>query len=582
MHYSRGMTTRPFSAGDRNRRVVRLATADDRDTIYASRHAVYARELGQHAVRESGRLDDALDARNEYVVVAEADRLLGFVSVTPPGGAYSLDKYVPRAEWPFPCDDGLYEVRLLTVDDEHRRGPLAYLLMHAALRTVEEHGGERITGIGRREVLDLYTSCALVPHGRTIRSGDVEFELMSAPVAALLARADELSPVLRRALRDVEWDLPFPVRRAEHCYHGGQSFFAVGPQFHDLSRRHEIVAADVLDAWFPPAPAVLDTLRGDLGWIARTSPPTLCDGMVNVIAEERGVPRGCVVPGAGSSDLIFAALPMWLRPGSRALLLDPTYGEYAFVLEQRVGCKIERLELSADDDFAVDPGQLEALLAGGRFDLAVIVNPNSPTGRHLPRARLLEVIEATPRSTRFWIDETYVEYVGTHASLEHVAAASENVVVCKSMSKVYALSGLRAAYLVAPESLAAGVRRAQPPWAVSLPGQIAAVHALKSTAYYESRWAETAELREEMATQLRALGLHVVPGVANFLLCRLPGGTRTAAQLIASCRAEGVYLRDISTMAAASDNRTFRTAVRSGPENEWVSSAIAAALTHAT
>ncbi|MBN2579475.1 MAG: aminotransferase class I/II-fold pyridoxal phosphate-dependent enzyme [Pirellulales bacterium] len=80
-------------------------------------------------------------------------------------------------------------------------------------------------------------------------------------------------------------------------------------------------------------------------------------------------------------------------------------------------------------------------------------------------------------STRFWIDETYIDYVDPNGSLEPFAAESKNVVICKSMSKAYALSGVRAAYLCAPKPIAQDLLSVTPPWAVSLPAQLAAVTA---------------------------------------------------------------------------------------------------------
>ena len=559
-------------------RTIRIGLPDDRDSIYALRHDVYAQELGQHATREDCTLSDALDTFNEYVVVEDGDGIAGFVSLTPPGNSYSLDKYVPPAEWPFPRDEGLWEVRILTVRDDHRAGPLAFLLMYAALRLVAERGGTRVMAIGRREVLSLYERAGLVTHGRGIVAGHVDFELMSATVADLTQRAADLHPALRRSARNVDWDLPVPFETPAPCYHGGQFFDAIGTGFDDLSRRHAIVNADVLDAWFPPAPAVLAALQENLSWILRTSPPTQCEGMVAAIAAARGVPPSCVVPGAGSSDLIFAAFPRWLRRGDRVLLLDPTYGEYAFVLEQRLGCRVERFTLDPAEHWGVNVSALTARLRDGHFDLAVIVNPNSPTGRHVRRDALRAAVSAAPTTTRVWIDETYVEYVGTDASLETFAAGTPNVVVCKSMSKVYALSGARAAYLVAAPAIAADLRAWMPPWAVGLPGQIAAVHALASTDYYEARWRETAALRADLGSQLEQLGIDVVPGVANFLLCRLPTDGATTADVVVACRREGVYLRDVSSMGSGTDAHTFRTAVRSAPENERIVGALGRAM----
>src|SRR5688572_17624257 len=118
---------------------VRLApaTSEDREVIYRIRHDVYASELGQHQVRPDRRLLDAIDDVNHYVVASIDGEIVGFVSITPPeGGRFSIDRYLPPEEVPFPRDQELYEVRLLTVLAAHRGGPVAPLLLCAALRLV--------------------------------------------------------------------------------------------------------------------------------------------------------------------------------------------------------------------------------------------------------------------------------------------------------------------------------------------------------------------------------------------------------------------------------------------------------------
>ena len=163
---------------------IRLGTAADRPTIYAMRHAVYATELGQHAENERRELTDPLDEFNVYLVAAQGDRIAGFVSITPPGhGRYSIDKYVARDELPFACDGGLFEVRMLTVGEAYRGRRAATLLMYAALRWIEGHGGQRIVAIGRRAILGLYLKSGFEPLGRPVQCGAVTFELMAATVA---------------------------------------------------------------------------------------------------------------------------------------------------------------------------------------------------------------------------------------------------------------------------------------------------------------------------------------------------------------------------------------------------------------
>src|SRR5439155_7199861 len=245
--------------------------------------------------------------------------IAGFISITPPTAErYSIDKYARREQLPFPVDAGLFEVRLLTVTRPDRGSELAILLIYAALRWVEAHGGTHIAAIGRREILDLYVKIGLRPIGICVQSGAVTYEFIHATVAELRERVADFAGVLARLESHTDWQLNFPLRKPAACFHGGAFFASIGERFETLDRSREIINADVLDAWFPPAPSVLTALEEHLPWLLRTSPPTSCKGLIETIAEVRGVAPHTILPGAGSSDLIFRALRHWLTPRSKA------------------------------------------------------------------------------------------------------------------------------------------------------------------------------------------------------------------------------------------------------------------------
>jgi len=143
---------------------------------------------------------------------------------------------------------------------------------------------------------------------------------------------------------------------------------------------------------------------------------------------------------------------------------------------------------------------------------------------------------------------------------------------------MYALSGLRAAYLVGPPDEVAAIRRWTPPWPVSLPAQMAAVRALRDPDYYAERWRQTRELRAGLAAAVRGLGdAEVVEAVANFVLVGLPRQACGAAELVERCRRRGVFLRDLTPLSTAFEGRTVRIAVRSADDNARVVDALAAA-----
>jgi hypothetical protein len=177
---------------DLSRVVLTIAEPLDRELIYHLRHEVYANELRQHAPNSQGSLRDVLDDGNIYLVAKVAGCIAGFISITPPSErGYSIDKYFPRETLPFSCNGRLFEIRLLTVTKTYRRSELAPLLMYAALRYVEAHGGSRIISIGRREVVEMYLRCGLRPLGLSVQAGAVTYDLLEAGTDALRERIKE-------------------------------------------------------------------------------------------------------------------------------------------------------------------------------------------------------------------------------------------------------------------------------------------------------------------------------------------------------------------------------------------------------
>jgi len=429
---------------------VSIASKSDRDKIYQMRHEVYGSELMQHSENDARLFRDNLDNFNTYICAKIKDEIVGFISVTPPEkDSYSIDKYFDRKDLPFEVNDSLYEMRILTVLPAYRGKAVSLILMWSAFRWIESNGGSNIMAIGRTEVLNIYLKLGFKAMNKTIQVGKVRFELINGNVKTLNTFMEKhLKQLFLKLKKQCNWELDMAFFKPTECYHGGEFFEAIGNEFDNLNKRKQIINADVLDAWFDPSPKIIDELKSHLSWISKTSPPTDCSGMANSIANIRGVKTENILPGAGSSDLIFMAFREWLTSNSRVLILDPMYGEYAHVLENIIGCQVDRLKLFKEKNYVLDTETL-IMMSKNNYDLIVIVNPNSPTGQHVSRSKLETALTQIPTTTRVWLDETYVEYTGKNQSLEKFAQKNRNIIICKSMSKVYALSGLRSAYLCA-------------------------------------------------------------------------------------------------------------------------------------
>jgi len=592
-----------------------MANESQREQIRRLRHAVYAVELRQHAENNRGELSDDLDRFNVQIAASRGDSLLGFITITPPeGGRFSIDKYFARSEIPFELDDRAFEIRLLTVPTDRRGSTLAALLMYAAFRWIESRGGERIVAIGRRELRDFYRRTGLEGHGLFARSGAVTYELMSASIDRLRERIGEARnrAILERSRSLARWALEIPfdaspstasrsigggasphdhghdhgsVRapsdsHADGCFHGGRAFEAIGSRFERLDLRERVIAADVLDAWFPPAPGVLRALRDELPWCVATAPPQDAAGVVRSISSSRDIPEHSIAVGAGSSTLIHRALRLWLHAKSRVLLPDPTYGEYHHVLARGIGCRVERMALRARDGFRIDPEAVIERCRSQRFDLLVLVNPNNPTGQLLSRLEIQRMAASIPPWTRIWIDEAYIDFEAPDETLEPIAAFNPRFVVCKSLSKCHALSGVRAAYLCSHETVANEIRRATPPWELSLPAQIAAIHALRDDAYSKRRHRETAALRKALVVMLaeRLPELELLGSGANFVLLGLPAGGADASSFCDACAGLGLFVRDAGRTSPVLGTHSIRIAVKDAATNERMVTLLSMAL----
>ncbi|RYG38160.1 aminotransferase class I/II-fold pyridoxal phosphate-dependent enzyme [bacterium] len=337
------------------------------------------------------------------------------------------------------------------------------------------------------------------------------------------------------------------------AFHGGAFWEALGPSFPTGFSASSVINADVLDAWFPPAPGVVEILRAEAEWLARTSPPTHAEELRETIARVRGLPKASVLTGSGSSDLIYRLLPRWLGKSSRVLLPEPCYGEYAHLIERVIGAVVDRVPCLDRLNLA----DWQKRLREGGYDLAVLVNPNNPTGETIERRA---IYEAASGRTRLLVDEAYMDYVSPSRSVEREAAVLPNLVVIKSLSKGLALSGCRVAYAVGSDL--ESFRCWTPPWNVSSFAQVAAIRAMADPDYCEARYCETHSLRQELAGELVKDGREVREGV-NWILVRVPD----AEAMVLQTAEKGLYLRNVGRTARSLGNEWVRIAVKD-PETQ--------------
>ena len=288
-------------------------------------------------------------------------------------------------------------------------------------------------------------------------------------------------------------------------------------------------------------------------------PDPLCRTLRAALEQAEGVPAPHILCGNGAADLIFR-LVVAAQP-RQALVLAPTFAEYAAALET-VHCSVKRYYLSEENDFAVTDDLLASI--DEELEMVFLCQPNNPTGQLMDLNLVRRIAEKCAAcGIRLVVDECFLDFLPDCEALtaKPLLEAYPNIIILKAFTKLYGMAGVRLGYCFsADEALLARMQSAGQPWAVSGLAQAAGVAALRETAYVARVRALIADQRPKLAGALRALGLRVIEGKANYLLFQGP------ADLGERLRPRGAVLRSCANYPGL-DGSWYRTAVRTAPEN---------------
>lgn len=288
-------------------------------------------------------------------------------------------------------------------------------------------------------------------------------------------------------------------------------------------------------------------------------PDPLCRELRAALAGAEGVPADWILCGNGAADLIFR-LALAVRP-RRALLPAPTFAEYEAAL-QTVGCAVQRVFLREENEFAVTEEFTDAVTP--ETDIVFLCQPNNPTGQVTPPARVERLVRRCAEcGAVLVVDECFLDFLPDRDALtaKQLLRDAPQLIILKAFTKLYAMAGVRLGYaLCGDATLLEKMRGAGQPWAVSSLAQAAGLAALQETAYAGAVRALIAEQRPRMAAGLRALGLRVMDGQANYLLFR------ATPDFGEKLRRRGAVVRSCANYPGL-DAAWYRTAVRTAEEN---------------
>jgi histidinol-phosphate aminotransferase len=307
-----------------------------------------------------------------------------------------------------------------------------------------------------------------------------------------------------------------------------------------------------------PSPRVVETLsqvRLDV------YPDREALALRRALAERLDVNPQAIVVGNGVSELVLLVVLAYVQPGQRVLIVGPTYGEYhraASLMEAQV----EQWDSRAESSFAVEA---EAILSQyAPPHLAFLCNPNNPTGTCLSLDRVARLAAAWPQ-TLWIVDEAYVPFAPNAQSV--LELGRDNILALRSMTKDYALAGLRLGYAVGCERVATALARVRPPWNANALAQAAGLAALSDHEHLAHSLELIRQDKQQLVEGLQAAGLHVYPSATHFFLVETGNGAATRRALLR----RGLLVRDCASFGLPT---CVRIATRQREENLRLISAI--------
>lgn len=193
-------------------------------------------------------------------------------------------------------------------------------------------------------------------------------------------------------------------------------------------------------------------------------------------------PQENIIVGNGATELIYEWVQA-IKP-QKALLIEPSFGEYRRALAQ-TSCDIATHILKEENNFKVEPTLLESL--SDNLDCLFLCTPNNPTGQLIEKELMMEIIDTCKeKNIHLMIDESFMEFVSNPVSMEHLLTSHPHLTILRSLTKFFAIPGLRLGYLMSGNTqLIQSMRTMQRPWTINTFAALAGEHLFSDVSYQE-------------------------------------------------------------------------------------------------
>ncbi|MEM8875077.1 MAG: histidinol-phosphate transaminase [Planctomycetota bacterium] len=287
---------------------------------------------------------------------------------------------------------------------------------------------------------------------------------------------------------------------------------------------------------YPPSPAVMAAIADIQPHALQRYPDPVANNFRDVAADRHGVARDNVLAGNGSDDILTIAIRTFVEPVDGIIAYPtPTYSLYA-VLAKLQDARVVTMPWADGWQLPVDE------LVAAKPALTFIVNPNSPSGTFIEPDAIADLASRVPGV--LLVDEAYADFAG--ADCMGLVRDHPNVIVSRSLSKGYALAGLRFGYCVADAGLIGEMLKVKDSYNCDAVSIAAATAALTDVDHAARSWAAVGQERDRVTHQLTELGFDLLPSRANFVLATVPTG-HDAGDLYRSLKSQAILVRWFDT-----------------------------------
>ncbi|HLA51361.1 MAG TPA: threonine-phosphate decarboxylase CobD [Thermodesulfobacteriota bacterium] len=340
-----------------------------------------------------------------------------------------------------------------------------------------------------------------------------------------------------------------------------------------IAKENELRPEDIVDfsASINPlglSPKAEAAIKNAISFLGHYPEPG-AEAIIHELASFHNLPEENILAGNGSSQFIYL-IPQIFQP-KKALLVEPCFSEYRNSLAN--SCAIDSFLCREDNGFLppIDSigGKLFDEIKKG-YDIVYMGNPANPTGALISKKTILGIAaECKKYKTILIIDEAFIDFV-EEDSVKQEAVLFDNLIVIRSMTKFFAMPGLRLGYIIAHDKIISEFKDIMPPWSVNTLAIAAGIESLRDKDYIT-------KTREWLASDMPSFmeGLKAVPYVktyptkVNYMLVKILFNGIIAADIQKQLLKNGILIRDCGDFIGLGSS-FFRLAVREKEENRFL------------